>query len=291
VANSLAGLDSYRYSWELSFEGVDLEGSPVNWHLSSQVASVSDPPSEKIEVSALGFEPSPQLSEITVVQVDGQRFFEIEGVGCLSGDGQSSVVVANDLTDPDSLLAGLLTGQQISIGEMMNGLRVNQYSLDEASVLSFEGHPVEAEGTIFFTQEGGIPVQVKLVATGQNDFLSSGHAQDGTLTLMLEVNDINQPLAVEIPESCKGSSTYPLVQDANQITALEDLTSYQTALPVSEVVLYYQQEMPLAGWSEAEEALVLEEMALMSYERDGVVVVIAVDSVPGEAATSVLITP
>ncbi len=292
VANSLAGLDNYRLSWELSFEGVDPEGTAASWQLSYIVTSVGDPPSEKIEVSALGFEPSPELSEVTIVQIDGQKYFEIDGVGCLSGDGQSPSVMTNDLTDPDSFLAGLTTGQQISIGEMMDGMRVNQYSLDEESLPLFDGLAVAADGTVFLSQEGSIPIQIMLVATGQVDYLSSGQIQDGTLTMMLKIDDINQPLEVIIPEACQGSSIYPMVRDAYQITVLEDLISYQTVLPVGEVVLYYQQEMPLAGWSEAEEPLVLEEMALMSYERDGVVVVIAIDSVPGQAATtSVLITP
>ncbi len=291
VANSLAGLDSFRLTWELGFDGVDLEGSPVNWRLSNQITSVGDPPAERMEISAFGFEPSPELSEVTIVQFDGQKFFEVVGVGCLSGNDQSGGVMAHDLTDPDSFLAGLTTRQQISIGEMIDGLRVNQYSLNQDSLPTLDGLPVAAEGTIFLSQEDSIPIQVMLTATGQSDYLSSGQVQDGTLTLVLKVHDINQPLKVEIPEACLGSSIYPLVQDAYQITVLEDLISYHTSLPVGDVAFYYQQEMPLAGWIEAEEALVLEEMALMSYERDGVIVVIAIDSVPGQAATSVLITP
>ena len=290
-ASMLDELDSYKLSWQLSFEGQDAQGEPSQWRVESQTVSIADPPARKFDLKAQGLPPSFEPMEMSVVQFGNEKYLYMPEVGCVAltdGDGSDDVT---GLADPDTFLAGLSDATWQESGETINGEISHRYRFDERALPKLRDQPLSVEGQIYVASSGEFVTQVSLTASGQGDFLSSGQPQQGTMKLELNLSDVNQPLIVEPPTVCLGVTLYPMLGDAHQITSLDQLVSYMTSHPVGEVAAFYQAEMPLAGWTEAEEAIVLDNMALLSYAREGTTVIVDIETKPDEQGVKVLISP
>jgi hypothetical protein len=203
--------------------------------------------------------------------------------------GESSFVP--EAADPNSLIGGLHQATLAPGAEIVNGVSSSHYIFDETSLPRFAGHATNVDGDLYLAIDGRYPTRLELRAQGEGTYLGSELPQTGTLTMRLEVTNVNQPLQIQPPPACTQASTYPLTEDAFDVTTIEELVTYKTAASVDEVVSFYESQMPVAGWSPVEEPVMLDNAAFLTYDRGGIVVTVSVDGNGEGQPTSVLISP
>ena len=62
-------------------------------------------------------------------------------------------------------------------------------------------------------------------------------------------------------------------------------------MPLAKVVEYYLAEMPIAGWQLLTEPDVIEDLAFLTFERDGEQLTIIIEYDTASDGVSVLISP
>jgi hypothetical protein len=287
----LAALDSYRLSMVIHFEGTGVDGSPAGWELTSERILVSQPPASRFDLTSEGAAASAALSAMTVVHIGPESYLAMPGIGCVTGVAADSAAPASGLVDPDTLLAGLWDARWVGDGQVVNDVVSRHYQFDQQSMPALQERPLEVAGNIYVAEDGRYVTRVTLTAIGRNDFLSPGAMQEGILSLELNVSDVNQPLDVQLPEGCAGGVAYPTLGDAFELTNLGDLVSYKTRLTLEEVVAFYQEQMPAAGWSPAAEAVIFADSAILTFARGEAIVTVNVDPDPQAGFVAVLISP
>ena len=213
------------------------------------------------------------------------------GIGCVTGVAADVAAPASGLADPDTLLAGLSGARWVADGQVVNGVVSRHYQFDRQALPAFQERPVEVAGYVYVAEDGGYVTRVTLTATGGNDFLSPGIMQEGILSLELNVSDVNQPLDVQLPDGCAGGVAYPTLGDAFELTNLGDLVSYKTGQNLEDVVAFYQEQMPAAGWSPAAAAEIFADSAILTFARGEASVTVNVDPDPEAGFVAVLISP
>lgn len=291
IGAGLEALDSYRLAATLRFEGVDATGAPVVWSLASERIVTSQPPASRFDLAAGGAAASSSLSEMTVVHAGEASFLAMPGIGCVSGAAADVAATTGGLSDPDTLMTGLNGARWVADGQLVNGVVSRHYQFDRQALPALRDRPLEVSGDLFVAEELGYVTRLTMTASGANDFLAPGNVQEGTLTLELNVSDANRPLIVQLPEECTGGEAYPLVADAFEITNLGDLVSYKTHQSLGEVVTFYQERMPAAGWSPVGEAEIFADSAILTFAQGDAVVTVNVDPDPQAGAVIVLISP
>jgi hypothetical protein len=146
-------------------------------------------------------------------------------------------------------------------------------------------------GHYYVSEDDGRPIQVLLEVSGVADFAATGQDQDGTLYLEINWYDTSDSTEVILPPDCLQSAIYPLPEGVYDITSLDDLVGFHTLLSINEVVAFYQVEMAAAGWMEVEEPTVSDDAAFMTFSRNGLEIIVNIETGPAIGEVSVLISP
>lgn len=291
LASSLRELGSYRLETVYSFEGTDSAGQLFDWQMSGDIARTGEGPDRQYHLSFEGLDGVDQPDSIFVGQFGSQAYLSVSGVGCIVGNAGDFDVSIPDIADPDRILAGLSGARFVAAGETIDGLTVRHFEFDERALPIWRGQPVRVDGHVFVAEGRGHVVRVTLEAVGQGDFLGVGDDQAGTFHFEVNVRDVDMPLNINLPADCLGAALYPLPEGVGEVTALEQLVGFDTGLGYLDVVAFYQDEMPAAGWTPVDEALIFEDTALLTYSRGDMVVTINIDGNGEGGTTSVLISP
>ena len=90
------------------------------------------------------------------------------------------------------------------------------------------------------------------------------------MTKPLTLTDIDRPFTVTLPEDCPpGIVDAPLLPDATGVLSVPGLLTYSTATSLTDVVAFYQKQLPALGWQPASSPPVTETGALLEFTRGG----------------------
>ncbi|RLC79492.1 MAG: hypothetical protein DRI61_07790, partial [Chloroflexi bacterium] len=281
ITSGLDKLDSYRINWNMSFEGKDEEGNPVQWTLQWQEEYTKEPPARRITMqgSGLGME---ETGSIQLIQIEDKTYMIIPGQGCLTTEAAEEDVF-KELITPDEF-GGISGGQFVGV-ETINGVKAKHYSFDEKALgmgLEF----VRAKGDIWVAPEGYV-IKYVLEAEGKEEVFGKG--AEGKLRWDYEVVDINEPFTIEVPEECAQlvPEDIPILPDAAELSSFMGMTSYSTEKPFVEVVKFYKDEMAAKGWKQAEGSMETENMAMFNYTKDNRSVTIMISPQEGKVQVTI----
>jgi len=176
---------------------------------------------------------------------------------------------------------------------VINGIPTYGFSLDSSNVEPGELDIAQFEsGVVYIAKEGGYLVRLAMNGRGTSEMLSGTQDLVGDITYGLDYFDFNQPVDITPPKGCvqesseSNASNYPVTADAYQLSQVQGITSYKTDLPLEEVIQFYRDEMPAAGWK-LEDEFVTGPIALLSFSGDAGAVQVTLSFDAGTGAVDV----
>ncbi len=287
---SLESLEDFTIKMDAQFLGEDESGNPVEWSIASQRRVSRAPSAEALELTIDGFDDLSEFQVMSLVTIGQDRYLAFPGVGCLARaiESEDSSALANL---PDELVAGLSGARSMAEVETVNGVVSQRYYFDEEARADWRDQGLLVDGHLFIAQDGGYVTRIEVTVSGSGQFHDQREAEVGTLTILIDVFGAEGQAGIGLPEVCAVPADYPVVEDAFQITSIGDLVSFRTNLPPVEVLAFYEEEMPNAGWSLDEEAILLEDSAFLIYEKGGQFVTISLEIESPNGPIIVLISP
>ena len=279
--------NSYRITMDLEVTGKKADGQEVAQSMKSEFTVSNDPQIMNILMSFSGIDEVMDSESIEMAQIEGTSYMVIPEMGCITTSG-GDILDDNPFTGmmaPDSFLNDL-DNAKYEGEETINGILTRHYSFDKFAMAGTDLTDVEeANGHIYVAKDGDFLVSMVVDATGKLDLFDEGLTEDGQLHIEINLTDIDVPVEAAIPAACTAedgsaggaNSEFPMLDDASEVTSFAGVLSYQTALPLEDVMAFYDDALANAGWVKDEEgSFVASGNALVNYLRDGVTLSVTV---------------
>ena len=297
--SGLEDLDSYRSDMYVEWEGTE-GGEPVTGHLSVKSAFVREPPAYEMHLEGEGLEGDTDqgLGKVSFIQVGNNSwFYEGESDTWMqlpSGDFGSDegffFAPQDFFSDFDTS-----TGKRSLVPQNVNGVQCYKYTFTEKGLQVVDpdqGDIVRAQGEAYVAVDGDYVVKLDLEAEMTSKAADEFAAfENGTVWMEFEVYDIDQPIVIEPPaeatEQAQEREDIPILPDAEIEFSSADFITYKTASSVKDATEYYETEMVKMGWESSGDSFVVEDTAMLSFEKDGATASIMISG--GEQDTDVII--
>lgn len=300
-------VQSYQYDLLMNLSGDGGSGETLITILYN-----ADPPATSIVMSMSGeaFAEDAQMGNVHMSQIGDTVYMDVPEMGCMQ-------MPATDSSMTGEMMGGILGNDIVEnlktivkVGnETVNGVETTHYTFDETAYIDIEGGMDTVDGHIYVAKDGGYMVRMIIDGTGDvGDFSGSGGATQGTLHIEMNLTHINEPAQIEAPADCQsfdggfGPNTgdtnsgkadeYPVTDDAAAVFAMEGMTTYTTAMPVSDVMVFYQERMAERGWVENEAVRMIDagRSSTTAFTKDGKTMTVIINNESdGVTAVTILV--
>lgn len=232
-----------------------------------------------LDTSGLG-----DLGGMTIVQVDGNTYTLLAGLGCTTSPGTDASFTEGMITRPDALFEDLDNGkvELIESGVTVNGFTTDHYRFDQTAVIDSDSAVDSLTGDIYVAQEGEFIVKFLISGVGTMSGVGDATTTD-SFFMEFNVLEVNTDLTISVPAECSteaaGGGDYPMLADASEMSSFAGFVNYKTASTVADAAAFYRNEMTAQGWtvsfdySDATTATII-------FEKDGKTLTIAVTDDP-----------
>jgi hypothetical protein len=293
-------VQTYRTSLETTFSATAADGSTVNGAVYVDGETDVDANATNLVFQLEG---NPVLESggdtLVYAQIADVVYIVVPDMDCISSSDDT-------MEDPFEIFldtTGDLNGEAYRIlpDENVNGVDVYVFEITMENLVSLSTEISELkEGRIYVAKDGLYVVRMRFVAVGTNEFLSGSPSLEGDEYYELNYYDFNQPMEEIVPPAgCTdlGSddieATYPLPDDAFDITEIPGMILFYTNLTLEEIADFYQAEMTALGCSAGQEIGNSEGMLITftGCPSGTVQFIIAVDPVSGSQQVSIISEP
>lgn len=250
----LASLASYRATLIVTFSGTE-NGTPTDWSRIYTLQVTQTPPARALMFEGTG-EDVPSFFR---AEVDNTAYQQRSGEACIA----SAIGVDESLAETWELatLLDSVIGAESVGAETVNGIATDHYTFDERA--QGASGIATSDGDLWVAADGGYVVRYTLTTTGGPSHFGAGI--DGTWTWGYQLEDVDTPLAVELPEGCPpGILDVPLPPDVAQVVSLPGVTFYSTSESVADVLAFYQEQVPAAD-GQVNPPLTLTDSAVLGF--------------------------
>jgi hypothetical protein len=257
-----------------------------------QTAQVNEPHASEVVVTLEGDMPAEMQGADTLAFTEiGDRSYTVfPGFGCISGTSDElggSTDEFSDVIETDDVLGEIEDAEYVG-EETIDGVATFHYRFDESDVEQEEGLD-DMEGHVYISQELGYVVQLVVDGTGEVDLFDTGEMQNSAIHMEYQVRDVNADIVIDPPAACADAgSDYPVMEGATDLATMAGFASYKIGAPLADVVAFYDGEMAALGYTPAEEQMVFEETAILTYSQEGKTVNVTITE--DDDLVSVLIT-
>ncbi|MDW8396513.1 MAG: hypothetical protein RMM31_09755 [Anaerolineae bacterium] len=242
-AGAAEPLDAYRLTYRLDAE-YGSEKQPL-----TVITNVDAQGRARYEASAIS---DGKLVTVTLLAVDQMRY-------TLSSDNADfCMALATEQPEgfprpTDWLSAYVEEAELAEEGVEVNGFLTDRYTfkqkIDTPEVKAdLSGEVWVARGLNIVVRHRGESVGKMLAGPDTTEM------QDARVRWELSVERLGSDFKIEVPEACLKGTDLPIPTNAKNLFRAGDMTSFETATTVNEVVAFYKQEMEKAGWTLAEES-------------------------------------
>jgi hypothetical protein len=265
VSMELDVLDSYVAYFKMTMK--ESENASEESLYEMRVEFVRDPLAESVTV--WGDDPSEGMQSIRIGDMQYLSFGEGE---CIATSASDEDEIAGEMLDPEEVIGGISSAKRVRPDETINGIRCRHYTFDESAFVTQQF--ARASGEAWIAVDGDYVVKYVAQVEGENP--ETG--EDGYMLVEYEISDINEPLVIEPPADCAAldEADFPLMPDASDVSLMGTMATYATGSGVSDVVVFYQEEMAALGWTEDDGAFVSDEAAMLNFSKDGESLVVSV---------------
>lgn len=217
------------------------------------------------------------MGEFRMVVIGDQSYLITEESQCMAITDQNN---QNEMMDPQSFMsASTYDMRKEGSGPTISGRATDKY------VGVYNDGTNEVTSTAFVDPNTEITMRWEVSGTSNDNGINE------TFTWVYELSDIDAAPTVEMPAECQAmteASTYPMPDDAQVSMQSAEMFAYTTSQAVADVVELYTNEMPAAGYTEAEGSMTTPDMSMLSYTKDGKTIAVMITVQDGK--TNVIIT-
>ena len=299
---ALEKLESYRQVIRFTSKGSDAEGKPIDTegeiitefnradnarHMVMNFVDNSDPATAQspVEVFQIG-------TDLIMFAGDDMGWIRISTEDSPFSDPDLAMMTSgNVFTDLENM-------RRVRPDEKIGGINSRHYQFDNTAVLSKlfdEGMDnVQANGDVWIAKDGGFLTKYSMVieVDGGSGGMFDPTMTKGTMTMDFELQDVNSDITIEAPEDAMAStnltgfdSAFPMPEDASIQAASANFTILTSAMPVADVVAFYDEALAELGWTKDESgSMSMGDMASLSFSKDGVTLslIVSLDSSTGK---------
>ncbi|MCP4360245.1 MAG: hypothetical protein GY796_19740 [Chloroflexi bacterium] len=269
-------VNSYRIIMDMSMTSTDEADVETSQSFQINLGFSKDPEAMSMNMSAEGVEDMEEFGEMNMAQLDGVTYMTIPGFGCITSSEDESAFGDDDpfadFTDTSAFMEDI--GEANYEGEeSINGIDTLHYTFDETSLETPDADVEWLEGHIYVAKDGGWLVRMVMEGEGEFDEIG-GVPQYGNMKLQIDLLDINQPIDVSIPADCEGEAAgetaWPMVADAANVSSFGGIVTYETEMPLEDVLAFYDNAFSAEGWTKNEDSsFEMGDTAIITYEMDG----------------------
>jgi hypothetical protein len=307
VAN-LDQLSTYRVSFVMDFDGQS-GGQPAKGHIEMTLEQSKDPPARHLAMSMAG---------TTVEEMGGTNAMDVYIMGdtvymknaamgdsWVSFSGSDADAFEQGFFAPDEQLELPDTVTCASQPETVNGISATHCSFTEKDMVSDEVAYDSVQGDVWIAVDGNYIIKYTLKADGYRSLKEDeeGLFDFGSVSFGYELKDVNGDFTITLPEEATqaggidvggaggavGTSDLPVLENAEEVTAMAGFLNYYTSSDISTIIDFYRQELPAIGWQEnADQAYVGDDNAMLSFTKEGQTMMLTI--VKEDNRTNVIIT-
>jgi len=255
----LVDLTSYKATLTLSFDGTRA-GNTEQWSKTYVMLTVKEPAARQLTIEKTG--DLSDLAPLWLVEAHGAAYELGADNGCLATviDTENSLGL---LLEPAGFLTGI-HGAQAAGSETVNGVAADHYTLDESALGQVE--IVKSTGELLVVSQGGYIIKYVLTTKGDSNYFGEGI--DGTLTWDYELTDVNQTVAIQLPEDCPpGKVNAPLLPDAYNVQYLPDGMTYGSDSSLADATAFFQAQIPDLGWEPLGDPSINEKTVQLDFTQ------------------------
>lgn len=255
-AAGLADLDSYRATLTVSFDGTE-GGAASQWTHTRIFTRGNNPPVTVEEIEGV----DPASGDAVLIVTMGDTLYEQDANGgCMSYPAGEEVFTASE--EPVSALPPVYGAERIG-DETVNGVETVHASFD-ARALGIP-HVSEAEGEVWVAGNGMV---MRYHLTGSAGPAMLGEGSEGTLSYDYEINEMNPVVNATPPDACpQGEVAATTPPDAQNVESAPGTLRFDSAADITGITAFYQQELPAAGWEQAQEPITGEGAAILLFRQ------------------------
>ncbi|HLF28338.1 MAG TPA: hypothetical protein VJG32_18555 [Anaerolineae bacterium] len=287
VSEGLDALDSYKATFNMSFEGADDQGEAQSssWAWTEEYSK--NPPAKRSAFTGTDASNPEAAGGFEMIEVDGKTY-SIFGDICASSAADEAPSTTTSFS-PSDIIGDIRSSQFLGV-ENINGVSARHFAVDMSGALALSGL-TQATAEAWIADPGNFVVKYVFEATGKNVFFGTSDAE-GTLHWDYEVTSVNQPVNIVPPENCGGApEDIPLMPDATDTSAFGETTTYTSASTFEDVVAFYNEQMPANGWTAEESGgFSMEDFASLSFTKEGRTASITITFDTSSNESTVLIT-
>jgi hypothetical protein len=265
----LSGLSSYRATLTLSFEGTHA-GQPEQWSRTYTMLVTQIPPARQLTIE------KSEDAPVYMAEVNG-TYYERRGEDACTANAVEAEGAFAETWEPAGFLDSVIGADEAGT-DTVNGVAANHYTFDERAQGALD--IAESTGEIWIASDGGYLVRYALVTTGGADYFGEGI--EGTLTWDYELDDVNQPLVIEVPDDCPaGMLDVPVLSNAADVLELPGYTSYTTPSGMEDAITFYEEQVAALGGQPANPPTITENTALFGFTLNDQPILLIVSSDSG----------
>jgi hypothetical protein len=290
-----ADLDSFRTKFVISWDGTATDGTAATGSIDLLIEFVREPRAQHISIGG----DFPGLEELGLSEDTTMEIYVVEDTMYMNLFGSWLQMPADEESTAEFEQMAFVASEDMLQDlrdttyegrETYNGIETKHYSFDETSFdpEDMEGMEIEeASGNVYIAVEGNYLVHMDVSMTGVNLDLPTGEAdqtlQNGTMEIMLDLHDINEPFTIELPEEALSSeglpftvpepgagvpADMPIPDDAEELFASSSgLITFESPSSTEELASFYQAEMLTNGWAEVKVEQIMD-LFDMEYRKD-----------------------
>ncbi len=291
ISGKLTGLKSYKTKLDMRFSGKDAQGLAVNNSWIMEEAFIVDPAAQHVKwtSSEATGDQTPTVTGYEMITI-GQTTYSITQDA--SGTSTCMAISSADATPPTSSLSADMWGSVSDaryVGtDTVNGVRTKHYVWKEGSLTAFGFG--SGKGETWVAIDGGYVVKQTVEATGKGLWLAAAD-QEGTTTWAYDVTDANGSFTIDPPVGCESAAgDIPVMANATDRATIGDMITYSSPSAMADVVSFYRDEMPKAGWQPSGTPTEMEGYAMFEFTKEGKTASVTITYDASTSKTSVFVS-
>jgi hypothetical protein len=249
---------NYYLDFIYSFEGEDNNGNEVFGYIQLEGKNAITPEiASDYEMNIVGLAATDGIAYLHFVDTPSRDYVFIPESGCLSFGNDEFESPYGAFGESNEMLIG--TAHRVETAVMVNGVLTDRYELSndnmDASIMD-PGDTFELdEGSIWIAREGYL-IKLEMVGTGTSVSLTGDSSLVGDIVYEFKFSPTNAPLPINPPAECdtdnagNPESSFPMTDDADNITSMaDDFISYTTSYSLEELLSFFTQEMAMDGYT------------------------------------------
>jgi len=288
IQDALETFSSYRWQFNMTYEGLDQEGVAEQGAVNMLVEAIKETAALHVRMEVEG-DPAETLGSSAVIEIyslgDTAYLRNPENGRWLSFPAAEFVeeFFANELPFPDQFVDLPSEARRNPSPETVNNISTWHYLFDESDMTDQNMALDEAKGEVWIAREGNYPVKLVLEATVRDaGAAAEAPIASGSLKMSYELLELNTDFAIDLPEEALGAESLddqldpvdlseidlPIMANAEVDFARQGLVSYVVEASLDEVVSFYRVELPNSGWvPDTSAEVITEESALFSFTK------------------------